>query len=98
MFSMFSTFSIFSIHISLISLYQFQTLQAAYISQALQPSYFTEWMKQMSTDLIKLETDASPDGWKCLWNRYALIDFKQIGFAPRWIKFHTRVVHYTGVI
>lgn len=51
-----------------------QALQAAHLAGALQPGYLLDWMKQISTDLIKLEADAAPDGWKCSWNRYVWVD------------------------
>lgn len=38
-------------------------------------------MKQISTDLIKLESDAAPDGWKCSWNRYVLLDIGPVFFS-----------------
>lgn len=47
-----------------------KALQAAHIAEALHSDYLLEWMKNISNDLIKLEADAAPDGWKCLWNRY----------------------------
>lgn len=47
-----------------------QALQAAHLAEALHSDYLLEWMKNISNDLIKLESDAAPNGWKCLWNRY----------------------------
>lgn len=47
-----------------------QALQAAHIADALHSNYLLEWMKNISNDLVKLESDAAPNGWKCLWNRY----------------------------
>lgn len=40
------------------------------MAEALHSDYLLEWMRNISNDLIKLESDAAPDGWKCLWNRY----------------------------
>lgn len=53
-------------------LFQFslQALQAAHTAEALHSDYLLEWMRNISNDLTKLENDAAPSGWKCLWNRY----------------------------
>lgn len=40
------------------------------MAEALHSDYLLEWMKNISNDLIKLESDAAPADWKCLWNRY----------------------------
>lgn len=53
--------------------YILQTLLEAYDEGALQASYVRKWLDGISTDLKTLEKDAAPDGWKCLWNRYAAI-------------------------
>ncbi|XP_055301960.1 formin-binding protein 4-like isoform X2 [Sitodiplosis mosellana] len=48
---------------------QLQALQAAHVAEALNSDYLLVWMKNISNDLINLENDAAPNGWKCQWNR-----------------------------
>ena len=45
---------------------------SAFRSSALDFDYFFKWLKQTSDDLLTLEQNAAPDGWKCKWNRYVI--------------------------
>lgn len=47
----------------------FQTLVEAHTLNALHPEYLLAWLNNVSSDLIQLEKDAAPVGWKCVWNR-----------------------------
>lgn len=58
------------LHRCLLFQFFFQALQAAHMAEALHADYLLEWMRNISNDLTKLENDAAPPGWKCLWNRY----------------------------
>lgn len=49
--------------------YLFQTLFEAHTLHALHSEYLLNWLNNVSSDLIQLEQDAAPDGWKCVWNR-----------------------------
>ncbi|XP_055377460.1 formin-binding protein 4-like [Condylostylus longicornis] len=48
---------------------QLETLLAAFKSSSLSFEYFFKWLKSTSDDLIKLEQNAAPEGWKCKWDR-----------------------------
>lgn len=42
----------------------------AYAANAVHSEYILKWLENISTDLIKLESEAAPEGWQCLWDRY----------------------------
>lgn len=48
---------------------QLQTLFEAHTVSALHSEYLLTWLNNVSSDLIQLEKDAAPAGWKCVWNR-----------------------------
>lgn len=48
---------------------QLQTLFEAHTVSALHSEYLLNWLNNVSSDLIQLEKDAAPVGWKCVWNR-----------------------------
>lgn len=49
-----------------------QTLFEAFKSGNLVPSYLLKWLDDMSSELIKLEQEATPSGWLLQWDRYAI--------------------------
>lgn len=41
----------------------------AYDAEALKADYVLKWMQRVSNDMLRLEAEAAPDGWKCFWDR-----------------------------
>lgn len=52
---------------------QLEILFIAWKSGNLNTAYFSSWIKDVSSNLIKLEEDATPEGWNLEWDRYKLI-------------------------
>lgn len=45
----------------------------AFQSGSLMSTYLSKWLDDMSSELIKLEQDATPVGWLLQWDRYAIV-------------------------
>lgn len=68
-----------------------QTLLEAFDEGALQPTYMLKWLAGIANDLQTLEADAAPDGWQCLWNRYAAVVFN----ISNPVAVHLILIHYS---
>ncbi|KAL0276566.1 UNVERIFIED_CONTAM: hypothetical protein PYX00_004120 [Menopon gallinae] len=47
---------------------QLETLSMAWQQRALSKKYFSRWVKEKCSDLIRHEKSAAPPGWTCLWD------------------------------
>lgn len=48
----------------------FQTLFVAMQDGGLKLSYLQKWLNETCSELVKLEKEATPEGWILLWDRY----------------------------
>lgn len=62
------------------SRFSFQTLYVAMKDGGLKLSYLRKWLNETCTELVKLEKEATPEGWLLLWDRYVLIHFWMYNF------------------
>ncbi|GLH14072.1 Uncharacterized protein GBIM_18499, partial [Gryllus bimaculatus] len=48
---------------------QIKTLASAWETGALSHTYWSSWLADTSTELVRLEQEAAPSGWACEWDR-----------------------------
>lgn len=44
----------------------------------LKVSYLQKWLNETCSELVKLEKEATPEGWILLWDRYVVMNFLNV--------------------